>query len=305
MKLEPFKVLSDDEIRSIHEATVEILSGCGVKIDHPQMLEDLAGLGVEVDREAGVARFSRTCIEEQIARVPSTIEVFDRRGEAAFVIGEGRPKIAAGHNAVFWLDSETGETRSSKIEDVRRFSRICQRLEAIDLIGIPVMPQDVDSAEASLLEGVRAAAENSTKPIYFSTDSARVNRGCIDLLEAAFEGDFSRQVYAISQVSPTAPLFWERGVIDAIRDTVTTAVPLAILPEPNAGVSAPYTLAGLVTVNNAEAISGLVMIQLLRGGAGCLYANSWTTTDMRTGSALVGSTETSICRIAGAQMGRF
>ncbi len=88
-------------------------------------------------------------------------------------------------------------------------------------------------------------------------------------------------------------------------DTVETGVPLAILPEPNAGVSAPYTLAGLLTVNNAECLSGLVMIQLLRPGARVLYANSWTTTDMRTGAALVGSTETSICRIAGAQLARF
>ncbi|MCK4590843.1 MAG: trimethylamine methyltransferase family protein, partial [Candidatus Latescibacteria bacterium] len=35
------------------------------------------------------------------------------------------------------------------------------------------------------------------------------------------------------------------------------------------------------------------------------YANSWTTTDMRTGAALVGSTETSLCHIAGAQLARF
>ena len=36
-----------------------------------------------------------------------------------------------------------------------------------------------------------------------------------------------------------------------------------------------------------------------------MYANSWTTTDMRTGAALVGSIETSICRIAGAQLAKF
>lgn len=82
-------------------------------------------------------------------------------------------------------------------------------------------------------------------------------------------------------------------------------MPLAILPEPNAGVSAPYTLAGLLTMNNAECLSGLVMIQLLKPGAKVLYANSWTTTDMRTGAALVGSIETSVCRVAAAQLAHF
>jgi trimethylamine--corrinoid protein Co-methyltransferase len=58
-------------------------------------------------------------------------------------------------------------------------------------------------------------------------------------------------------------------------------------------------------MNNAECLSGLAMIQLLRPGTKVLYANSWTTTDMRTAAALVGSTETTICRIAGAQLARF
>jgi trimethylamine--corrinoid protein Co-methyltransferase len=82
-------------------------------------------------------------------------------------------------------------------------------------------------------------------------------------------------------------------------------VPIAILPEPNAGVSCPYTLAGLLTMNNAECISGLAMIQLLKPGHPVMYANSWTTTDMRTGAALVGSIETTVCRIAAAQLARF
>jgi trimethylamine--corrinoid protein Co-methyltransferase len=58
-------------------------------------------------------------------------------------------------------------------------------------------------------------------------------------------------------------------------------------------------------MNNAECLSGLAMIQLLHPGAPVLYANSWTTLDMQSGAALVGSTETSLGRIAGAQMARF
>ncbi len=132
-----------------------------------------------------------------------------------------------------------------------------------------------------------------------------INRGAIDLLESAFAGDMATRAYGISQLSPTSPLFWERGVLRALRDTLRNNIPLAILPEPNAGVSAPFTLAGLVTVNNAECLSGLAMIELLKPGTPVLYANSWTTTDMRSGAALVGSTESTICRIAGAQLARY
>jgi len=50
--------------------------------------------------------------------------VSDREGKLAFVMGDGESKIAAGHNAVFWIDSETGKTRPSTVDDVEQFARI-------------------------------------------------------------------------------------------------------------------------------------------------------------------------------------
>ena len=305
MKLATMTVLSESEIRQIHEASVDILTNVGVKVLSRRMRELLAAKGLPVDQAAQTICFPRAVLEDALAACPSQIEVFDREGNPAFVLGDGAPKIAAGHNAVFWLDSDTGATRPSTVADVECFARLCEQLPAIDMIGIPVMPQDVERPQLSLLYGVRACIENSRKPIFFSTDRREVNRGCIELLRAAFVGDMDRQVYGISQLSPTSPLYWEETVCDTILDTLNTNVPLAILPEPNAGVSAPFTLAGLLTMNNTECLSGLAMIQLLKPGHKVLYANSWTTTDMRSAAALVGSIETTICRVAGAQLARY
>ncbi len=305
MKLAPLQVVSDAEMRQIHEATIDILTNCGVKVLREKTLDFLAGKGLSADRGSRIVRFTRAAIEDAISSAPGSFDVFGREGELAFTLGDGTPRVAAGHNAVFWVDTETGETRASTVADVELFARICDALAHIDMVGIPVMPQDVANPRATLLYGVRACIENSSKPIYFSTDKPDVNRACIELLRTAFRGDMTSQVYGISQLSPTSPLFWEESVCEAVEETVKLGVPLAILPEPNAGISAPFTLAGLLTVNNAECLSGIVMAQLIRPGAKVLYANSWTTTDMRTGSALVGSVETSICRIAGTQLARF
>ena len=305
MKLATLNVLSDSEIKQVHEASLDILDACGVKILHPGLLDFLAEQGLPVLSESQQVRFPRACIENSLSRVPERFEIFDREGQFAFTLGQGVSRMAAGHNAVFWLDSQTGATRVSTVEDVEQFARICEELAGIDMIGIPVMPQNVPHPEASLLYGVRACIENSRKPIFYSTDNPRVNRAVIRMLETTVPGNLKRQPYGICQFSPTSPLYWEGPVIEGVMDTVKAEVPLAILPEPNAGVSAPYTLAGLLTVNNAEWLSGLVISQLLKPGARVMYANSWTTTDMRTGYALVGSAETSICRVAGAQLARF
>jgi trimethylamine--corrinoid protein Co-methyltransferase len=305
MKLGFLEILSPAEIREIHEASLDILTGCGVKILSPRMLEFLKAKGLKTDVAAQLVYFSRSSLEDALLSIPPRFEVFDREGRPAFTLGGGVSRIAAGHNAVNWVDSDTGETRFSRVADVETFARLCQQLEAIDLIGIPVMPQDVPDPRATLLYGVRAVIENSTKPVYFSTDNARVNNAVIELLRAAFAGDLKERVYGIAQFSPTSPLYWEEGVLEAFLDMAGSGVPIAVLPEPIAGVSAPYTLAGLLTMNNAECLSGLAMLQMLRPGTPVLYANSWTTMDMQNGAALVGSTETSLGRIAGAQMARF
>jgi trimethylamine--corrinoid protein Co-methyltransferase len=305
MQLQWLKVLSDREILDIHNASLDILQQCGVRILNDRMLAFLKDSGLAVDDETRTVAFTRACIEDALSRIPAQFEVFGRDGKFAYILGDRKPKIAAGHNAVFWVDSQTGRRRESTVADVELFTRICDRLECIDMVGIPVMPQDVPNPRATLLHGVRAAIENTTKPIYFSTDNAKVNNLCIEMLKAAFAGDLQSQVYGISQLSSTSPLYWEGGVLDAVMDTVPTGVPLAILPEPIAGISAPYTLAGLLTMCNAECLSGLAMIQMLRSGAKVMYANSWTTCDMRTGAALVGSTETTVCRIAAAQLAHF
>lgn len=305
MRLATLAVLSDAELKAIHAATLDILEGCGVRILSPRLLARLKEKGIRTDERKRLAFFTPRDIEDALATVPPRFDVFDREGRPAFSLGDGASRIAAGHNAVNWVDSETGETRPSRIADVELFARLCQHLEAIDMIGIPVMPQDCPDPRASLLHGIRAVIANSTKPLFFSTDSSRVNRAAIELCRAAFAGNLKERVYGIAQLSPTSPLYWEEGVSEAILDTLETGVPITLLPEPNAGVSAPYSLAGLLTMHNAECVSGIAIVQRLAPGTRLVYGSSWTTTNMSSGAALVGSTETSVCRIAGAQLARF
>lgn len=305
MKLSILQVLSKQEIQAIHEASLSILARCGVKVLSPRLLSMLAGKGIRTDAARQLAFFDRAAVEDAVGKAPPRFDVFDREGKPAFTLGDGVPRIAAGHNAVTWVDSRTGETRPATVADVELFSRICEKLPNIDMIGIPVMPQDVPDPKATLLYGVRAVIENSPKPVFFSTDKARVNREAIRMCAAAFRGKLAEKVYAITQLSSTSPLYWEEGVCEAILDTLPTGVPITLLPEPIAGFSAPYSLAGLLTMHNAECLSGIAMVQLLAPGYPLIYGSSWTVGNLANGAAMVGSTETSICRIAGAQLARF
>jgi trimethylamine--corrinoid protein Co-methyltransferase len=305
MKLSTLAVLSEEEIQLIHDSSLSILEECGVKILDPETFDFLKGKGCRTDAERNVVYFPRSSVEDAIAAVPNAFDVFDRNGKCCFTLGDGESKVAAGHNAVNWVDSNTGRTRPSTVADVELFSRLCQQLECIHMIGIPVMPQDVAKPEASLLYAVKAVIENSEKPVFFSTDNARINGAVIEQLRTVFKGDMKEEPYGITQLSSTSPLYWEAGVLRAITETIPKGVPIALLPEPIAGISAPYTLAGLLTMHNTEMLSGLAVIQMLAPGTKVMYGASWTTSNMLNGAALVGSTESSACRIAGTQLARF
>mgnify|MGYP000984456192 CR=1 FL=1 len=78
MKLETLKVLSQDEIISINEATLDILENTGVKILRPATLDFLAGRGLPVDRDSQIVRMPRAVVEDALSSIPE-----DKRAEAS------------------------------------------------------------------------------------------------------------------------------------------------------------------------------------------------------------------------------
>lgn len=118
------------------------------------------------------------------------------------------------------------------------------------------------------------------------------------------EKDLSRRPILTCQLSPTSPLTWEKGAAEAVIETAKVGVPCVFLPQPYAGVTAPMTLAGLLTIHNAEILSGIVLSQLTRKGSPVIYGSAWSIFDMREGNVSMGSPETVLLRIAGAQMAK-
>ena len=305
MLLEKMKVLSVAEVSKIHEASVKILEEVGIKIFNEKTLDMLEQGGAIVDRETMTAKFSAKLIDDCIKSVPKQFVLHDRYGKEKLIIGDRKPKLAAGHNAVFMVDYKTNERRAGKVRDVEEFAMICNQLQDIDIVGVPLSPQDVPM-RGTLLYAVRALYQNTDKPLYFSTDLCAANHAIIEMMKAtAKDGDAAKYPNAISQLSPTSPLFWEGDVADAVVDTAKSGIPMAILPEPMSGVTAPYSVAGLLTIHNTETLSGILIAQIAAKGTPMVYASSWTTYDMRHTLAIIGSPETTLLRAAGCQMADY
>jgi len=286
----------------IHESSLEVLQKIGVVVNSRKVIDVLKKLGCAVDNGTERVRVPAQIVEKCLDTLPQTIPISDQNGNHCLDLGNGNPHCASGHNAVFMLSDASGARRGSTVKDVVDFTVLSDHLDEIDIVGVPVNPLDV-TAQTALLYAIKAILENTKKPVYFSTESEQVNRAVIEMARAVLGvSTLEEKCNIICQLSPTSPLYWERGAVEALQTCAKQKVPVVILPAPIAGITAPYTLAGLATVYNAEMLSGIVISQLTNPGAGVIYGSAWLTSDMRYGTTLVGRPEASLLRIASAQM---
>lgn len=305
MKLTEWKVLTQEEIEKIHESSLNLLEECGLLVESEEVLQLLEKNGCSVDHQTMQAKFPREVVKKALSTCPASFPVLDRNGREAFIMGEGNCKCGSGHNAVFTMVDESGERREATLEDVKRFSILSDVLSEVDIISIPYSPQDVNP-KTSLLYAIKQILDVSEKPIFFSCESEIINEAAVEMSkEVLGVKELNGRSNLITQLSTTSPMYWERGAVKALHLVAKAGMPVAFLPQPIAGVTAPYTLAGLLTVHNTEVLSGIVIAQLTNPGLPVIYACAWTTYDMRQTNVLIGRPESSLLRIAGAQMAHF
>ena len=167
------------------------------------------------------------------------------------------------------------------------------------------MPQDVKE-NATLLHAYQASVLNSSKHIYFSPESTDVVKSILQMARLACGKDDLLEASPVTcQLSPTSPFMWEPGAVEGVVECAKAGVPLCFLPQPITGVTAPVTIAGLLTLHNAEVLSGVVITQLVRPGTPVIWGSAWTTFDMKKANVLICTPEASVLRVAGVELAAF
>ena len=102
-----------------------------------------------------------------------------------------------------------------------------------------------------------------------------------------------------------APLQHDEGPVEAALEFATAGVPISFYSMPQAGATGPVTLAGSLTVGNAEVLSGLVMAQLASPGAPVIYGTGGAAFDMKACCRTGGSPEQGLFSAAVGELARY
>jgi len=284
-----YRLLTEVQIKELHQATLTLLEKTGVKVLNEEALELLKDAGCRMD-DGQIVKIPGKLVEESIQYAPSIVTLYSRNGEPAMELGGSNVYFGMGTDLLNTWDLKTGQLRPSCLQDVVDSAVVGDYCQEIDFVASNAFPLDVPGNLAFIIE-FKALMENSPKPIYFTSGNAEDLEVILEMASDVLGGNDRLRVkpFIIHYAEPISPLVHSSGAVDKLFMCADNGIPLNYSPALLSGGSGPVTLAGAIVVANAEALSGLVIQQLRSRGAPAITGFSATPMDMCTGTTVYAS----------------
>jgi len=300
------QVLSEDERAQIHERTLKILAETGVRVDTAQGRKILKKRGAEADSKNRV-HFPRSLVEEALRLAPRKFSLGARRPGWEMNLGGGGCTLCADGTAPFVLDWESGERRSGTFNDWLTATRLSDALEEIGVYWCMVESSDRDDTIGSLIDYWWKTFGNFSKHVQDSISTPQEAPWFLEVLQTVF-GDQKaiKKNHPFSFVlCPQSPLIIEETYTDAYLALAGWDIPVAVMPMPLMGATAPASLISTILLGNCEVLATLCLIQAAAPGTPVIYAPALTIMNLHTGQYSAGGIENSLLGAATAEMARY
>lgn len=302
----PMQIVSEDELQHIHDASLDVLESIGIDFINEDAKEILKKAGADVDPNSDRVRLDRAMVEEVIKTAPSEFVLHARNPARNLNMGGSWMANCLVGSPVATHDMDKGR-RDGNTEDFRNFLKLCQYFNIIHLIGgYPVEPVD-RHASIRHLESIRDFAKFTDKVFHaYSLGEERITDG-LEMTRIArgitYE-QLEREPSLMSIINSSSPLRLDNVMLNGIINMSSRNQVIVITPFTLAGAMAPVTLAGALAQQNAEALAGIVMTQLVRPGAPVIYGGFTSNVDMKSGAPAFGTPEYMKTAIIGGQLAR-
>jgi trimethylamine--corrinoid protein Co-methyltransferase len=259
--------LSPEQCEKLHNGSLEILSRTGVRLYQQEAIDLLKRAGAPVS-DGNRVRIPAGMVEKALTTVPKRITLYDRHGDPAIYLEDGRCAYGPGSDCLNIIDHRTGERRKPVLQDVVEGATLCDALSHIDFAMSMFLPVDVDMMVSDRYQ-MEVLLNTTTKPIVFVTNEFS---GCLDAVEMAeavaggAEALMLRPLVAC-YINVTTGLRHNEEALQKLLFLAGKGLPLMYVPVVIAGISGPMTVAASTALVNAGMLVGLVLSQLKREGA--------------------------------------
>jgi trimethylamine--corrinoid protein Co-methyltransferase len=300
------KILTNDQIKSLHEASLAILKRIGVVVPHQAMLERFADSGAEVDLTKELVRIPEEHVMRSLNQAGKKFTLYGRDLNQQACFGQGKRNYNSIAGEALWLDEIGGERRYPSRPDVASAAFLGEKLDHINIVGAMADPHELPIA-TRCVEVLAALLDHTTKPITFWFHDRSSARFINEIIIALRGSEQAAAQFPICYpfLEPISPLRFPFNGIDLLFETSRLNMPVPIGPMAQMGMSAPATMAGTMAVENAEILAGICITQLIRPGLPVCYGGICHAFDMATTQMIFSGPEQAIFGVAMTQMGKF
>ena len=300
----PLEIISADELETIHLASLQVLEEIGMEVLLPQARDIFARAGARVEGDR--VRVGRDIIEAAVATSPSEFQIHARNPERTITVGGNWIAFLPVGGPPNCSDLDRGR-RPGTLEDSCNLMRLSQVFNCMHVAGSGCVEAiDVHSSirhlvvhreKIRLTDKIPFASSLGLNRIRDGMEMSRIARG-VDAEQ------FGREASCYTVVNTNSPLKLDLPMSLGIVEMARAGQAVCVTPFTLAGAMAPVTMSGALVEQNAEALLGIALAQLVRPGAPCIYGGFTSNVDMKSGAPAFGTPEYMKAAIVGGQLAR-
>jgi trimethylamine:corrinoid methyltransferase-like protein len=303
-----WNVLTPVDLVRIHEATLGVLAEVGCRFPSERSLDVLEQNGCLVDRATEMVMFPEQVVTEALGRAPREYVLAARDPEADLRIDGKHCYLSNDGSGLSVWDHVRGEKRPSTKADAATSARFVDAIPELSYYWGPVVTSTDVPPASKALHDAEAVFTNTTK--HFQTVTTQRERPMRYLVEmaAAIAGgtdELRARPLVSSMQCAVDPLGHDGANLDANLVAAEFGLPCGVMPMPMAAGTGPATMAGTLVVHNAEALSGIVLLQMAAPGVPCFVSAAPSVIDLMTGGYTGGAPEDYLLATACCELAHF
>jgi len=233
----------------IHTDALRVLEETGVKCESSEVRRIFEETGLAAyDEGTGHIHVLTPLVEQALTSTP-------RRDQ--YWIPEN--SFGVGGTAPFVHDDASGELIEPTFEHLIKIAKIVNQADEINFMARGVLIKGKE------VEVMNAIIENCQKPIYVASITDEGISRAQEIHET--RGNITVQFSIIN-----SPLNIIESMMEPFLSCVKKGIPIYVSTMPMAGLSAPYSMSGLLTLTHAEALFGITLAQLVNPGIMVVHA---------------------------------
>jgi len=302
-----YRPLTNSDEQQIHHTVLDVLENIGMADPIPVVRERALERGCFVN-EAGRLCFPRALVEDVIAGAPKDVQLLGRDPRHDLEIGGLRVHTYGGGETVNMLDIGASTYRPSTLADLYDAARLTDRMANIHAFSRLVVATEIADQLSCDINSAYVSAAGTSKHLQLTFADAAHVRPTLEMLYMIAGGreKYLERPFANGGGCPViSPLRYGRDNSEVCVESIKMGAPVWIIVAPQAGATAPAALAGAVVQSLAEALAGLLMIDVVEPGFPVVVGPWPFVSDLRTGSFSGGSGEEAVVSAAAAQMVNF